>query len=241
MQKPTRPFRFDMVIFDVGGTLIGFRDRTPFQEFLADAGLPATDEHAQILQRRFLTNISDSREEAKGLGADGRQLNDWWKGNLAQIWPDHPHLAKEMLSWLLEGRFDTLYEDVFPTFDALQELGLGISILSNWGTHLRAVLRRFGLDQYAQFVIVSAEVGIAKPDPRIFHLAISKAGSPPHRLLYVGDHIGDDIEGAQSAGLDALLIDRGNRHSLATDKKIGDLRQVVHYVKYPSPYPFSEP
>lgn len=232
MQNPTRPFRFDMVVFDVGGTLIGFRDRAPFQEFLAKAGLPATDEQAQILQRRFLSNLSNSREMAKGLGADGDQLSNWWKSNLAQIWPDQPYLAEEMLSWLLQGRFDSLYEDVLPTFEALQELGLGIGILSNWGTHLRAVLRRFGLDRYAQFVIVSAEVGIAKPDPRIFHLAIAKAGSPPDRLLYVGDHIGDDIEGAQGAGMDALLIDRGDRHTLTADIKIADLRQVIDYVKF---------
>lgn len=235
MQKRTRQFRYDMVIFDVGGTLIGFHDRAPFQQFLIDVGLPATDEDARSLQFRLLSAISNSREKAKELGATDSQLQDWWQGNLARTWPTEPTLAEKMLSWLMEGRFDTRYEDVIPTFRGLQELGVGIGILSNWGTHLRAVLRRFELDRFAQFVIVSAEVGFAKPDRRIFQMAVTRAGTPAHRLLYVGDRYRDDIEGARNAGLDALLLDRGNHHSPTANTTIGDLRQVISHITSPSP------
>ncbi len=233
---PTRShdLRYDTVVFDVAGTLVGFRKQVPFQEFLNHAGLPATEDDAHRLYRRLVSVIAARRDGAQGLGADEEELYNWWRGNFRQTWPDRPDLAEEMFHWLLEGRFDRLFSDAIPALEALRELGMAMGALSNFSTHLRDLLRRFDLIDYFDFVINSAEVRLAKPDPRIFELAVREVGSPPHRLLYVGDHVGDDIEGARGAGLDAVLIDRADRQPEIPHPRIGSLLDLVRYVQPPT-------
>jgi beta-phosphoglucomutase len=232
-QKAPFGLRYDTIVFDAGGTLIGFLDPAPFGEFLAWAGLPATDADAGQLRRRLLSIIVAERDSAQGLGADGAELVTWWHNVIARAWPGRPDLAEEMLGWLLEGRFDRTFSDVVPALRALGQLGLPLGVLSNFGVHLRDVLRKEGLYGYFDFVIVSEEVGLAKPDPRIFDLAVSRARRPRRRLLYVGDHVGDDIEGARSAGLDALLIDREDHQPDALCPRISSLLDLVSYVRPP--------
>jgi beta-phosphoglucomutase len=225
--------RYDAVILDVGGTLLGFHDHAPFREFLAEAGLPDSEEEAGHLHRRLIHVIMDRRDGAQGLGASGEELYDWWRGIFAETWPQHPDLAQKMLDWLFAGRFDRLFDDSLPALEELQKLGLLLGVLSNFGVHLRDLLHRFGLLPFFDFVLVSAEVGLAKPDPRIFDLVVERAGIPRERLLYVGDHLGDDVEGARDAGLAAVLIDRGDRQPEALCPRIGSLRHLIPYVQVP--------
>ncbi len=234
MQTPNNGFRYDTVIFDVGGTLIGFYDAEPFQQFLVEANLPATDEDARRFHRRLMSVIRAERDNAQGLGANGAELYAWWQGIFHKTWPDRPDLAEEMLRWLFAGRFDRLFADVIPTLEALQGMGLSLGVLSNFGTHLGDVLERFDLRRFFRFVVVSAEAKVAKPNRRIFDLAVEQAGQPRSRLLYVGDHLGDDIEGARGAGLDAVLIDRGDHQAEALCSRIHSLLELVDYVRPPA-------
>ena len=234
MPKRTPELRYDMVIFDVGGTLIGFHEPEPFREFLAQAGLPATEEDARRFHRRLISVIMAERDGAQGLGAYGQDLRAWWRGIFAQAWPDRPDLAEEMLVWLFAGRFDRRFSDAMPALEALHGLGLPLAVISNFDMHLRDLLRQLDLLHHFEFVIVSAEVGIAKPEPGIFELAVARAKRPRERLLYVGDHVGDDIEGARGAGLDAVLIDRANRQPEAFCPRIGSLLELADYVRAPT-------
>ena len=234
MARLDAEFRYDMVVFDVGGTLIGFHEPAPFQAFLESAGLPASDEDARRFHRRLIEIILEQRDAAQGQGADGEDLEEWWRGNFARTWPDRPDLAKEMYGWLHAGRFDRLFPDVVPTLSALREAGMPMAVLSNFGTHLHDILRRFDLADCFEFIIVSADVGLAKPDPRIFDLVVARANRPRQRLLYVGDHIGDDIEGARGAGLDAVLVDRPDRQGDALCPRIRSLLELVDYVRPPT-------
>jgi beta-phosphoglucomutase len=227
-------YRFDMVVFDAGGTLIGFHEWAPFQRFLAQVGLPASDDEAGRLHQRLISVIIAQRDQAQGLGADEAELDRWWRTILRQTWPDRPDLAEEMLRWVYAGHFDRLFADVMPALEGLQGLGMPMAVLSNFGTHLWHILDHFDLLRFFEFVVVSVEVKLAKPDPRIFDLVADMAKRPRQRLLYVGDHVGDDIEGAQGAGFDAVLIDRRNRQPEALCPRIGNLLELVDYVRPPT-------
>jgi HAD superfamily hydrolase (TIGR01509 family)/HAD superfamily hydrolase (TIGR01549 family) len=227
-------YRFDMVIFDAGGTLIGFHERAPFQRFLAQAGLPASDEDARGFHHRLISVIIALRDQAQGQGADEAELDRWWRTIFRQTWPGHPDLVEEMLRWLYAGHFDRLFADVLPTLKALRDLGMPMAVLSNFSTHLWHILEDLDLLQFFEFVVVSTEVKLAKPDPRIFGLVADKANRPRQRLLYVGDHVGDDIEGAQGAGFEAVLVDRRNRQPEALCPRIGNLLELVDYIRRPT-------
>ncbi len=226
-------YRFDMIVFDAGGTLFGVHEPAPFQRFLAQAGLPASDEDAEGFHHQLISVIIARRDQAQGLGADGAGLDRWWRTIFRQTWPGRPDVAEEMLRWLQAGRLDRLFADVVPALEALQELGMPMAVLSNFGTHLYDILDRLNLLRFFEFVVVSAEVGLAKPDPRIFDLVADRANRPRQRLLYVGDHVGDDIKGAQEGGFDAVLIDRQNRQLEVLCPRIGNLSELVDYVQFP--------
>ena len=97
MPTTNTDFRYDRVIFDVGGTLTGFHQSAPFQEFLAHAGLPALDEDAHRFHRELIANILAERDHAQGKGADAAELENWWHTVFAKPWPDRDDLVEEML------------------------------------------------------------------------------------------------------------------------------------------------
>lgn len=231
---PHDRYRYDMILLDVGGTMLGFHERAPFQEFLAAMGLPSTDDSARELHRRFVSVIVAGRDSAGGLGADETPLFDWWRGVFDRTWPDRPDLAAAMYAWFRDSRFDRVFADTVPALEALRSLGLRLAVLSNFGLNLEALLQRWKLRDYFEFVVVSAAVGLAKPDPRIFEQAVAAAALPRDRILYVGDHFGDDIEGARSAGLAAVLVDRADRHAERPCARIDTLLDLPRFIAPPA-------
>lgn len=78
--------------------------------------------------------------------------------------------------------------------------GLALAVVANWDHNLHAQLRLHGLAGRFAAVVVSAELGTAKPDPRPFRAALERLGVRPERAVHVGDHLNDE-EGAAAAGL----------------------------------------
>ena len=89
------------------------------------------------------------------------------------------------------------------------EVGLRAGVVSNSNGSIRATMERLGLARYLDFVIDSGEVGVEKPDPRIFARALAEAGLRPSEAVYVGDLYSIDVLGARAAGMDAVLLDPG--------------------------------
>ena len=104
-----------------------------------------------------------------------------------------------------------LYDDVEGTLRELRTAGLRLGVVSNWDTRLRGIATGLGLDRLVDFVVISAEAGVRKPDPRIFEAALAKAGVRPEEALHVGDLPDEDVEGARRAGMRPVLIERGKR------------------------------
>lgn len=85
--------------------------------------------------------------------------------------------------------------------------GWKLGIVSNSEGKLLDILREVGVAHLFDVVIDSGVVGVAKPDPRIFDLALSALGSSRDQAIYAGDVPEVDVEGARAAGIRAALID----------------------------------
>jgi putative hydrolase of the HAD superfamily len=85
-----------------------------------------------------------------------------------------------------------------------------LAVITNYdhAPYIKTVLRRWDLDKYFKAVIVSEAVGIKKPDPGIFKLALEKTGLRPEEAVHVGDSIADDVAGAIASGIMPVLIKR---------------------------------
>jgi len=91
----------------------------------------------------------------------------------------------------------------------LRGAGVAAAVISNSNGSARAILERVGLAAHLDFVIDSAEVGVEKPDPRIFALALARAGVGAAQAAYVGDLYSVDVRGARASGIGAVLLDPG--------------------------------
>ncbi len=110
------------------------------------------------------------------------------------------HFARQE-SWVL-------YPEVLEVLGALRDRGMKLVVVSNWDSTLPALLDRLDLTRFFDGVVVSALVGASKPARAIFDTALAAVDVAPHEALHVGDSPTEDYEGARSAGLPALLLDR---------------------------------
>ncbi|HXG62783.1 MAG TPA: HAD-IA family hydrolase [Planctomycetota bacterium] len=123
-----------------------------------------------------------------------------------------------------------LYDDAVPTLRELRARGLRLGIVSNWDTRLRRIAEGHGLDRLVDFLVISAEAGARKPDPRIFREALARAGVAAAEALHVGDLADEDVEGALAAGLRAVLLDREGTAAadgIPTIRSLAELPRLV--------------
>ena len=83
-----------------------------------------------------------------------------------------------------------LFEDVPPVLERLAAAGLTLGVISNFEEWLERLLEELGVTRYFDVRVLSGAEGVEKPDPRIFRLALERAGVPAQRAVYVGDKIG---------------------------------------------------
>lgn len=104
------------------------------------------------------------------------------------------------------------YEKLYPETKAcLKRLKLKfkIGIIANQIIGLKERLKRFGISEYVDLVISSAEEGVAKPDLRIFEIAAERAGCAFQNAVMVGDRLDNDIAPANMLGMKTIWIKQG--------------------------------
>lgn len=102
-----------------------------------------------------------------------------------------------------------LFDDALPCLRALRSLGLRLAAITNAaGEHQRAKLGALGLEAAFDAVLISGELGVAKPHRAIFRGACRALGVRPSQAVHVGDRLDTDAEGARDAGLHGVWLDR---------------------------------
>ncbi len=119
-----------------------------------------------------------------------------------------------------------LFPETLEVLEGLKSRGLKLGLVSNTIPITRPVMRRFGVESYFDTVILSCEVGMKKPEPAIFEMALRQLKVSPEETLMIGDQEEKDVDAPKSLGMRALLIDReGN-----TKGAISDLHGVFDYL-----------
>lgn len=90
--------------------------------------------------------------------------------------------------------------------DTLRRRGLRLGVVSNFDHRLPGLLAALDLAAPLELVLLPGEARAAKPDPRIFALALERLGVAAADALYVGDDAVHDVAGARAAGLRALQV-----------------------------------
>jgi len=118
--------------------------------------------------------------------------------------------------------------EAFDDTQILQKLNLPMGVISNFNTSLKDKLELF-FGTVFQDVIVSEELGVAKPNIEFYQKALEKIPFAPQEVLYVGDSIKLDLEPASKLGFKVLIIDRDNFYPNSKNK-ISSLTEITQFI-----------
>lgn len=201
------------VFFDAGGTLVhidharvaGCVARTLGRQLAVDAFVAAEYAARAAVEAalgRGTTDAERGRIHFAAMLADLGVLAD----DFARVGPEilAEHQRKHLWCVVPPGLGEAL--------DSLVAAGWYAGVISNADGKVEQLLERLGLRHRFQFVIDSGAVGVEKPDPRIFAMAVERAGIPAAQTYYVGDVHAIDVVGSKNAGLVPVLLDPLSRY-----------------------------
>jgi putative hydrolase of the HAD superfamily len=146
--------------------------------------------------------------------------------------------SEELTAALLASLRFEAYADAAPALRRLRAAGIRLAVLSNWDVSLHERLAETGLAGLVDAAVASAEVGCAKPDPRIFAVALARLGVDPPSAWHVGDSPDADVAGARAAGVRPILIARDGAAPAGADatgaEVVASLAELPPLAEYPS-------
>jgi putative hydrolase of the HAD superfamily len=189
----------DAVTIDALGTIVELRD--PIESLdaaLRERGVarPAADvRRAFAAEAAYYVPRSHEGRDPESLA---RLRTDCARVFLEEV--DAPLDVEEFVRPFVDALAFDLIDGVAPAVDLLRAAGLALACVTNWDYAFPQHLERIGLADRFAAVVTSAEAGVPKPDPTIFHIALERLGVRPERALHVGDRDVDRL-GAEAAGL----------------------------------------
>ncbi|TAM81836.1 MAG: HAD family hydrolase [Acidobacteria bacterium] len=228
--------------------------KTPVRAIFMDAGytllFPQVEKLAQDLQAQGFPARAEQFHQAERAGKkkldevlwpqirEGRiprtSNNAFWESYLTallELLETTEETRAEVLNRVIAGFRDTrtwskVFPETLPTLRKLRSAGYYLAVISNSDGTVEGEIQSAGLHEYLQFVIDSSIVGVEKPHPEIFEIALNRAGFEPHEAVYVGDTYPIDIGGAELAGLRGILIDRVGAYPDAKCPRITSLSEL---------------
>lgn len=144
-------------------------------------------------------------------------------------------LANE--KWLFNDD-DDQYQDGKAALIGLKQLGLKIGIVANQPAASAERLKKDNLFDLIDFLGISALVGLEKPDPAFFKLAIKELDLPADQIIHIGNRIDTDVNPAKSLGMKTVWVRRGEANPNpskadleAADITVGDLKNLPELIK----------
>jgi HAD superfamily hydrolase (TIGR01509 family) len=176
----------DTVIFDIGGVLVKEGQRA---NILQQYGMPWTKRDHEHWQEYKLGRVTE---------------RDYWTRCIAGT----PLAGREseIAAYARQVYANGTPGGAVPLVAPLKKAGYRLAILSNHSTEwARAFLARQGLDEPFDPILISAEIGLAKPDPAVYAYTLWAAGrqDAPGRCVFIDDKI-KNVEAARKAGMHAI-------------------------------------
>jgi putative hydrolase of the HAD superfamily len=206
--------RVKAVLLDALGTLVRLEPPAPrLRQQLAGLGIEVTEAQAAdaiAAEIRYYRSHLELGRDARSLAELRRECAE----ALAMALPATPATEALDLDTLMAALLASLqfraFDDVEPALTAWRDQGLRLVVVSNWDVSLHDVLDRVGIAPLLDAILTSAEAGVSKPSAAIFTRALRLAECPPSQALHVGDSFAEDVVGARAAGIEPVLIVRGD-------------------------------
>lgn len=207
------------VLFDFWGTLVNNGTYSPIRQTYRILRLRMRfGEFVERFERVLMTKPYE--DQIKGFQEVCKEFNIEPKpeiiDRLVGVWNKNKLLAR-------------LYPETIEVLEKLKQKKLKLAIISN--THsfsTEPVIEKFDLAKYFDAIVLSYQHGFLKTDRELFEIALKKLRVKKADALMVGDSIQTDIQGAENAGLKAILVDRTGRREFPNSIK--NLTELIEKV-----------
>ncbi len=215
------------VLFDFDETL---QDRTAAFERYMDTFLAA-----------FLPNLSEKEKNKRktdmvATGNGGYVNREEWYKSLIDMWKWSDAPSEKVLAKHYDTRFgyhNVIFGGSVPLLKALREKGIKTGVITNGPSVLQHTkMEQSGLLPYCDIVVVSGDLPFAKPQAEIFLYAAEQLGIDAADCIYVGDHAVNDIEGALSAGMQAVRMNWGWFRDQQLRRDVPVIENIYDVLKY---------
>ncbi|MGA2419440.1 MAG: HAD family phosphatase [Candidatus Acidiferrum sp.] len=184
---------YSIAVFDLGGVLIDWNPRYLYRKLFAG--------DAEAMEEFLATVCTPSWNEEQDAGRPFAEA-------CASLKRVHPHKTQLIDAWV--GRYDEMLAGpISGTVDILTQLNslsVPLYALSNWSAETFPVaLKRFEFLRWFRGVMLSGEVRLLKPDPRIFKLFLEIFAIDPVLTVYIDDR-GANVEAAIALGMHGILF-----------------------------------
>lgn len=206
----------DLVLLDIGGPVY---DDAAYRDALWRATRELAAERGTRVDEREFRRVYDVQRQ--------RQRGSL-RTAMAERFLTSGH--REALSELAESYWfyppSALHPDVLP---ALREIrrGCRVAVVANQRAVVAEALERDGVAEHVDVWALSEVVGADKPDPAIFHHALSAARVSPERAVHVGNRLDTDVRGAQRVGLRTVWVLRGEAPPEPTAEQLDEPDESV--------------
>ncbi len=196
------PIRAKAVIFDVGHTLI-----FPNDAFFYELAQEYQSRLSPDAFRKLGARCKEKAYRENPINPYKKWITEWYisagveSRYLPEIYDAIHRRHEQRQLW------DTLEPSLPDVLVRLREQGFKLGVISNADGTVRQLLEDFELDHYFKCILDSTEVGIEKPDARIFFMAAQMLGVVPEACVYIGDHWQVDGQGALHAGMIPVILD----------------------------------
>lgn len=178
------------VIFDVGGVLLRTEDRAPRQEWETRLGMAPGGAEALVF---------NSEMGQKAQRGEIMEPELWrWIGKHLNLSPDETAAFRTGF-WAGDEMDMKLVTFIRQLKERYQT-----AVISNYASNLRPELtHQFGIADAFDEIIISCEEGVTKPDPEIFHRALSRLGRSPEETVFIDDFL-HNVQAAKAIGMSAI-------------------------------------
>jgi putative hydrolase of the HAD superfamily len=186
------------VLFDLDDTLYDREELV--RRVVADQYDTFHDELRSVQKEHFVTRVVQLDDHGY---ADKRALFATVVGEYGLP----PSLVERLVEnfWTSYDDKCKLSEDISVTLQTLRRNGIKVGVITNGGTERQQrKLDSLGISSWFDVILISEAEGVRKPDPEIFHRALTRCGVQASEAIFVGDHPETDVFGALQAGLRAV-------------------------------------
>lgn len=209
---PKRSGPVRAIFFDAGNTLL----RMNYAAIVAELGRHGVSRTPdEVVRAEYQARVRLDPYLAPGASTESQSVAGYYfRFLLEALGVADPETSRALAEWRKSynppvGLWNQADPEAERALQRLRAQGLGAGVVSNSNGSVRAILEELGLARYLDFILDSAVVGVAKPDPRIFRMALDEAKVAPAEAIYIGDLYSVDVLGARGAGLEAILLDPG--------------------------------